>query len=177
MGALDEGGSNLGGGWNWVDVVSGLLNPNDSGVGAGTGQAITKDTTTETAVAADTTTETAVAAEALPFADWLDTIEAGVMAHVRCVVEGMQEEELSGALSRPTAFAPASCSFSTPMIRSSVNRAGFIRRSDPKSTRRKSQGQINVTRRRVKRIPTSVATGPRLVRRATVNAMYADSSA
>ena len=27
-------GSRRGGGWNWVGVVSGLLNPNDSGVGA-----------------------------------------------------------------------------------------------------------------------------------------------
>ena len=28
------GGSRRGGGWNWVGVVSGLFNPNDSGVGA-----------------------------------------------------------------------------------------------------------------------------------------------
>ena len=27
-------GSRRGGGWNWVGVVSGLFNPNDSGVGA-----------------------------------------------------------------------------------------------------------------------------------------------
>ena len=30
----NSSGSRRGGGWNWVGVVSGLLNPNDSGVGA-----------------------------------------------------------------------------------------------------------------------------------------------
>lgn len=30
----DGQGSRRGGGWNWVGVVSGLFNPNDSGVGA-----------------------------------------------------------------------------------------------------------------------------------------------
>ena len=30
----DQLGSRRGGGWNWVGVVSGLFNPNDSGVGA-----------------------------------------------------------------------------------------------------------------------------------------------
>ena len=33
-GFLAVSGSRRGGGWNWVGVVSGLFNPNDSGVGA-----------------------------------------------------------------------------------------------------------------------------------------------
>ena len=33
-GAARRFGSRRGGGWNWVGVVSGLPNPNDSGVGA-----------------------------------------------------------------------------------------------------------------------------------------------
>ncbi|HKN28830.1 MAG TPA: hypothetical protein VJY34_13475, partial [Roseiarcus sp.] len=52
--ATDIGGSRRGGGWNWVGVVSGLPNPNDSGVGALEcgDHAMTKDTTKEAAVAA-----------------------------------------------------------------------------------------------------------------------------
>ena len=34
VGRLNAGWSRRGGGWNWVGVVSGLLNPNDSGVSA-----------------------------------------------------------------------------------------------------------------------------------------------
>ncbi len=49
----------------------------------------------------DTMKEAAVAAEVLLFDDWFDAIEDGVRARVRGFIEGMLEEELSGALSRP----------------------------------------------------------------------------
>src|SRR3974377_488570 len=53
------------------------------------------------AMTKDTMKEAAVAAEALLFDDWYDGIEEGVRARGRGVMEGMLEEELSGALSRP----------------------------------------------------------------------------
>jgi hypothetical protein len=72
-----------------VGVVSGLLNPTDSGFGAPEGDhAMTKDTTKEAAAAA----------EGLLFDDWFDAIEDGVRFRVRGFIEGILEEELCGAL-------------------------------------------------------------------------------
>src|SRR5208283_5437512 len=53
------------------------------------------------AMTKDITKEAAAAAEALLFDDWFDAIEDGVRARVRGFIEGMLEEELLGALSRP----------------------------------------------------------------------------
>ena len=48
------------------------------------------------------TKEAAKAAEVLVFNDWFDAIEDGVRVRVRGFMEGMPEEELSCALSRPS---------------------------------------------------------------------------
>jgi transposase-like protein len=49
----------------------------------------------------DATKEAAIAAEVFLFDDWFDAIEDGMRARVRGFIEGMLEEELSDALSRP----------------------------------------------------------------------------
>src|SRR5208283_1212640 len=85
-------GSRRGGGWNWVGVVSGLLNPNDSGAGALERRPRHDERYHEGG---------GCGCEGLLFDDWFDAIEDGVRARVRGFIETMLEEELCEALSRP----------------------------------------------------------------------------
>ncbi|BBU64121.1 hypothetical protein MSC49_40560 (plasmid) [Methylosinus sp. C49] len=101
-----------GSGGNWVGVVSGVLNPTDSSVGALEGDhAITKDTTKTAAVAADI----------MLFDNWFDPIEDGVRERVRGFIETMLEEELESALCRGRAtHAAKRAQTKTPPRRSSA---------------------------------------------------------
>jgi len=99
-------------------VVSGLSNPNDSGV------ATPVETKPWEAITRSLSRYIRQLGRAPTFHDWFDPIEVGVRRSVRSFIEGMIEAELETALSRPALRRPAKTQVGADSVRQALSATG-----------------------------------------------------